>query len=104
MDIEAIKVAFADGDYLFTEHALRRSIERHISRGEIEQAVARAEMIEEYSEDKYGPSCLLYGESDAGRALHMVVSVPPPTVKVVTVYEPDPAEWENGRTRRTQNE
>ena len=55
--------------------------------------------IENYPEDKYGPSCLISGKTNAGRPLHIHVSMPL-NVKIITVYEPDPEKWIDNRTRR----
>ncbi len=99
-DLKAIQEAVVRGEYQYTLHALRRIVERHISRLEIEQAVACAELIEDYPQDKYGPSCLLYGQTSSGRPLHILATCPPPMVKIVTAYEPDPDEWENNRVRK----
>jgi hypothetical protein len=100
MDLELIQKAIASGNYQYSLHAVQRTTERHISRSEIERAISRAEIIEDYPQDKYGPSCLLYGDTDNGRALHIQVSLPP-LVKIITVYEPDPKEWENNRVRKS---
>lgn len=59
------------------------------------------EVIENYPEDKYGPSCLLLGFTSAGRPLHVACSYPSrPLVKIITLYEPDPEEWTDNRIRR----
>jgi len=100
VDLELIQEAIAQGNYQYSLHALQRTTERQISRTEIEQAISRAEVIEDYPQDKYGPSCLLYGDRDGGRVLHLQVSLPP-LVKIITVYEPDPNEWENNRIRKS---
>ncbi len=58
-------------------------------------------MIEAYPGDKYGPSCLVLGFTTAGRPLHVQCSYPSrPLVKLITLYEPDPDLWEDGRFRR----
>lgn len=97
-DLESLKQAFKDGNYQYTAHAVQRTTVRQISRPEIEHAVAHAEVIEDYPDDKYGPSCLLYGDTEQGRPLHIQVSYP--IVKIITAYEPDPNEWENNRVRK----
>ncbi|MGI0013868.1 MAG: DUF4258 domain-containing protein [Nitrososphaera sp.] len=64
-------------------------------------AGAQAEVIEEYPEDKYSPSALLLGFTSAGRPLHIQVSeADSETTRIVTLYEPDPAEWVEFRRRR----
>lgn len=99
-DLHIIQSAVASGNYKYTQHAVKRMVERHISVTEVEQAVSQSEVIEDYPEDKYSSSCLLYGITTDGRILHIQVSYP--GVKVITAYEPDPAEWENGKVRKTK--
>lgn len=68
---------------------------------EIREAFAGGEVIEDYPNDKYGPSCLVLGLTGAGRPLHVQCSDPQrPRVKLITVYEPDPELWIDFRTRR----
>ena len=98
-DLEETQKAIAQGDYRYTAHALQRTTVRHISRAEIEQAEAKAEVIERYPDDKYGPSILVYGETEKQRILHIQISLPP-SVKIITAYEPDPDQWENYRVRK----
>ena len=74
-------------------------IKRSIDRVEIEETVLAGEIIEEYPDDKYSPSCLIYGKTDNGRDLHVQLSLPP-LVVIITVYDPDPEEWINGKIRR----
>ncbi|MBN2031911.1 MAG: DUF4258 domain-containing protein [Deltaproteobacteria bacterium] len=40
---------------------MKRMIRRSIDRVEVEEAVLRGEIIEEYPDDKYSPSFLIYG-------------------------------------------
>ncbi len=68
---------------------------------EIEQAIANAEVVEEYLQDKYGPSLLLLGFTETGRPLHIQIALA--RTRIVTVYEPDPHEWSNWRSRRIDN-
>lgn len=100
-DLKAIQQAVAEGRYQYSLHALRRSISRQISRSEIEEAIGCAEIIEDYPSDKYGPSCLLYGDTKSGRPLHIQITSDPLSVKIITVYIPDPSEWDNNRIRKT---
>jgi hypothetical protein len=99
-ELDVIKQDFRSGDYRYTQHAVERTTERMITRNEIEQAIENGEIIENYPDDKYGPSCLIYGSTDGGRPLHLQCSLPP-KVKLITVYEPDPAEWIDNRIRRS---
>ena len=91
----------SDAQFDLTLHVVRRLVQREISEPEIRQAGAIAVVIEEYPDDKYSPSCLMLGYTNAGRPLHIQVSLAQTSlVRVITVYEPDPADWTNYTTRR----
>ena len=77
-----------------------QSIIRDVSMAEVEQAIStRSEVIEDYPDDKYGPSCLILGLTTTGRPLHLQCSYPNrPVIKIITLYEPDPANWLDFRT------
>jgi hypothetical protein len=88
-----------------SKHAADQIISRHIQIQEVRQAFANSEIIEDYPEDKYGPSCLLLGFTATGRPLHIQCSHPSrQVVKVVTLYEPDPSLWIDFRTRRNRSD
>jgi hypothetical protein len=74
-------------------------IKRAIVRREVEEAILSGEIIEEYPDDKYSPSCLILGRTRQERMLHVQASLPP-SVVIITTYEPDPAEWIDGKVRR----
>ena len=98
---EIIRGALAASRFDFTEHAAERAVVRNISDREIQEAGSQAVTIEEYPDDKYGPTRLLLGFTRTGKPLHIqVADSPSPTVRIVTLYEPDPAEWEDHRRRR----
>jgi len=100
--IEEIRQKIASGQFEFTQHAADQSILRHISVQELHEAIANGEIIEDYPHDKYGPSCLILGFTQAGRPVHIQCSYPSrPLVKVITLYEPDPKLWGDLRVRRT---
>jgi len=82
---------------------LDQSIRRDISVGQLEEAfLGNVEIIENYPDDKYGPSCLLLGYTSLGRALHVLCSYPShPILKVITIYEPDKGQWVDDRIRIT---
>lgn len=104
MDIvDGIRAKILRRQYEFSKHAVDQSIIRQISVAEVEQAVSnRSEVIEDYPDDKYGPSCLILGFTTAGRPLHVQCSYPSrPLIRIVTLYEPDPAEWREFRVRKT---
>ena len=61
-DIVKITGKIGRRQYEFSKHAVDQSIIRSISVSEIEEAVTdKAIIIEDYPNDKYGPSCLIFG-------------------------------------------
>lgn len=99
--LERVQSQLAAGEFEFSRHALKRVVERNISEQDIRRAGAQANIIEDYPDDKYSPSCLLLGFTQTGRPLHIQVSLAETDlVKVITVYEPDPSEWINYSQRR----
>jgi hypothetical protein len=100
--VQEISTKIKRRHYEFSKHAVDQSIIRHISVAELEDAVAgQIEIVEDYPEDKYGPSCLILGHTKAGRPLHIQCSYPSrPLVKIITLYQPDPELWIDFRVRR----
>jgi len=100
--IEQIRAKIQARQFEFSKHAVDQSILRVVNVQEMREAVANGEIIEDYPDDKYGPSCLILGFTQAGRPLHIQCSYPSrPLVKIITLYEPDPVQWIDFRVRRT---
>jgi len=99
--IEDIRSKIASGLFEFSKHATDQSILRRVAIQELHEAIANAEIIEDYPNDKYGPSCLLLGFTRHHRPLHVQCTYPSrPLIRIVTIYEPDPAEWIDWKVRR----
>ncbi len=102
--IDEIRKKIAAGSFEFSKHAVDQSILRRISVQEIRYAIRIGEIIEDYPNDKYGPSCLVFGMTTENRPLHIQCSYPSrPLVKIVTLYEPDEDLWIDFRMRRQQD-
>jgi len=100
--VEAIRDKVERNQFEFSQHAVDQSIIRHITVQELCEAMAVGELIEDYPDDKYGPSCLILDYTGSGRALHIGCSYPSrPLLKIITVYEPDPEQWIGLRIQRT---
>jgi hypothetical protein len=80
------------GGLLLASTRYERSIERNIAEAEAAEAILRGKIIEEYPDDKYGPSCLIFGRTRRARPIHVQCCLPP-EIWIITVYEPDPNEW-----------
>ena len=88
-------------NFEFTRHAFKRSIERNISKKEIQQTGLNAILIENYPDHKYSPSCLLLGFTETHRPLHLQVAlIDSDKLKIITLYEPDSNQWINCQIRR----
>jgi hypothetical protein len=98
--IEDIRKKVKAGDYRLTVHAFERCVERDISPNELKEVILLGEIIERYPEDKYGPSCLIWGITEKRRILHVQCSVNP--AWIITAYDPtlNPEEWNANFKRR----
>jgi hypothetical protein len=100
--ISEIREKIAAGEFEFSRHAVGQSILRRISVRELREAMVKAELIEDYPNDKYGPSCLLLGYTRAHRPLHVQCSYPSRALlKIITLYEPDPTLWIDLKVRKS---
>ena len=74
-------------------HAAEEALADYITRAEIETVLQHAQLVENYPEWWLGPSCLVHGQTEAGRDLHIVVSYSELPITILTVYEPRPPKW-----------
>ena len=81
---------------IFSNHAIIRMFERRITREEVFEALAVAEIIEIYIN-----SMLCLGWSQE-RPIHIVIApdLSSRQRKIITVYEPDPLQWTQDWKRR----
>ena len=100
MDIEWIKEQVESGNYQLKLHAVERASIRGIDPLEIKEALLNGEIIEDYPKDKRGRSCLVYGKTQVGKDIHALCGLAYDILWIITVYEPDPAEWVDAKTRR----
>lgn len=87
---------------IFRIHAIERMFERRITEEHVRRVLGHGEMIEDYSDEMPQPGGLMSGKHGR-RPLHVVVAenTAENEAIVITVYEPDPAQWKsNSRDRR----
>ena len=87
---------------IFRIHAVQRMFERRIPVENVRQVLQSGEMIEDYSEEMPDPGGLLSARNGQ-RPLHVVMAENSKEGErvVITVYEPDPAQWKAGfRSRK----
>ena len=99
MDIEWIKEQVQNGNYQLKLHAVERASTRGIEPLEVKEALLNGEIIEDYPKDERGHSCLVYGETQVGKDIHALCGRAHDVLWIITVYEPDPAEWADPKTR-----
>jgi len=99
MSINDIIDSIKKGKIRITDHADEEIHNDSLTFEEVFVSVIGGEIIEEYPDDKYSPSCLIYGRTKSSAHLHVQLSIPP-TVVIITAYEPDESEWIDYRVRR----
>jgi len=99
--IEDLRSKILRDEFEFSKHAVDQTLLREISVQEIRTAISTGEIIEDYPEDKYAPSCLIFGLTKNQRPLHIQCSYPSRSlIKIITIYEPDPDRWIDFKVRR----
>ena len=86
---------------IYRIHAIQRMFERRISGENVRQVLQAGEVIEDYSDEMPFPSSLMLGRR-GNRPLHVVMAENTEEGEsvVITVYEPDPAQWKSGSRNR----
>ncbi|MDP2659608.1 MAG: DUF4258 domain-containing protein [Dehalococcoidia bacterium] len=86
---------------VFRTHAIRRMFQRGISTEDVRNVLSTGEVIEQYPDDTPYPSRLILGWC-ASRPLHVVIAdnAEGGEAIVVTVYEPDPNQWDPSFRRK----
>ena len=84
-----------------TQHARNEAKNDALVLDDIFFVACHGEIIEDYPDDKYGPSCLILGYTKAGRPLHLQCSYSGhPPMKIITLYEPSADRWIDFRIRK----
>lgn len=92
------------GRVRWTYHVSMRLQQRRLNAEMLTAAVASFEVIESYPDDKYLPSFLIRGKSeDVVFHAQIATDVIGNNVRIVTMYLPEPDEWDDSlRMRRTR--
>jgi hypothetical protein len=91
--LDLLKRAVDERQVKISLHAAEEALAEEITRREIEAVMLNAELLEDYPDWWLGPSCLVRGQTDLGRDLHIVASYSGLPVTIITVYEPRPPKW-----------
>lgn len=86
--------------YEISLHAEKERRQENIELQEVEEAILKEEIIEEYPDDPRGPSCLVLGYSGQ-RPIHIVSGLlSTGWARIITVYTPREPKWVTPRQRR----
>jgi len=97
--IEEIREKIGKEEYEISLHAEKERYAEDRTIADLENAVHLGEILEDYPEDKRGPSCLILGYS-RNRPIHIVCGYTSiQWMRVITVSIPKPPKWIEERTR-----
>jgi hypothetical protein len=91
--LENIRRQAATENIRITQHAQQEMTEEEIALDDILQAIATAQILEDYPEHKRGACCLLNGFTPRGRFIHVVCTTAHSVLIIITTYEPQPPKW-----------
>jgi hypothetical protein len=101
MTIETIQELCAKKTIRWTNHIVKRLLQRGIEQDDIFNALMTGEIIEQYPDDYPYPSCLVLGLILAMKKFHVVCGANESELWLITAYYPDPDEWSvDFRTRK----
>lgn len=85
-----------------TDHADEEAAAERLTLDEIGFSVHHGEIIEDYPSDKPYPSCLIFGTTPSGVAIHSVwaYNIENGWAVLITVYRPDRERWTDWRRRK----
>ena len=112
---ERIKWAISHNCVRFTEHARLAMRDDDITTEDVMKSAQNFEILEEYSDAKPFPACLVLSHLDDGNPLHAVVALPSKEkvtttdvisdtlIIIVTIYKPSASQWtDQGRRKRKE--
>ena len=76
--------------------------DRMIRRSEVRRVVQEGEVIEDYPGDARGHSCLMLGNGDGERPIHVVCAPKEDYLTIITAYVPNEREWSSDFRERVK--
>jgi len=101
MDIDKIRKKIKHSEYEISFHAEKERYAEDITISDLEAAILNGAILEDYSDDARGPSCLILGYSQ-NRPIHIVcghTGIGIEWIRIITVYIPKKPKWINERVR-----
>ena len=99
MDIETIKEKISQDKYEISIHAEKERYAEDIAIFDLEMVITNGQILEHYSNDQRGESCLILGYSK-NRPIHIVCGYTPiEWIRIITVYIPKLPKWIDEKIR-----
>ena len=76
-----------------TLHAQQEMIDENIKIADIYHTIQTGRILENYPEHQRGACCLLNGEDEQGRDIHIVCTTSRDILIIITAYLPLPPKW-----------
>ena len=91
--LDPIKAAARRKELEMSLHAMQAAYADAISPDDIRQALINGQILEDYPHHRRGACCLIYGDTEAGRPVHVVCTSNRQPVLIITVYVPMLPKW-----------
>lgn len=95
IDLEQIRQINTPERIIVTEHARVRLVERHITIDDVINCINTGKIIEQYTNDKPFPSCLILGIAVHNKYIHVVISSDGEFIYLITAYYPSTEKFES---------
>jgi len=98
LDIARAKVR--EDNFELSQHGQKEAAVEQVSVDDIKQAILMGQELEPYLNDPRGPSCLIVGQDERSRWIHVLCgNFDRENLLIITVYLPLPPKWKDPFTR-----
>ncbi len=95
-DIKWVQEKVRKEEYYFSRHADKERQNDNLTIAEVEEAILRGLILEQYLDTGRGESCLIVGFTNIGKPIHMVCGkTNNEELAIITVYIPTPPKFKN---------
>ncbi len=92
-ELEWIHEKIRRGEYYFSKHGDQERQNDNLTVVEVEEALLKGRIIEQYENTGRGESCLVVGFTETGKPIHIVCGMRGDWLVVITVYIPQPPKF-----------
>ena len=95
IDIAWIRDRMTASEFYFSRHGDQERQNENLTLDDVQEAIVRGRILEQYPDSGRGESCLLAGFTQAGIPVHAVCGRRGDWPVIVTVYIPGPPKFKN---------